>query len=99
MRKLTLSLEALKVESFEVSPALHTSGTVHGQRGTDVVTECIEHTCGDATCDGAETACVICEQQTATCMGGCGGGFSQVYTCLYVCSTPQPSYSCIQSPC
>jgi hypothetical protein len=90
MRKLMLSLDDLGVQTFEVLPKPGRQGTVYG-RATDVYTECINNTCDGATCDGAMTACVDCEQQTATCMGGCGGGFSGVESCAQTCPVCTPS--------
>jgi hypothetical protein len=76
MRKLTLKLDELAVETFETAAKLEDRGTVHGAESTaaQVICTC---TYGEETC--AET-CQNCG--SAYPCGGTGGGpNTDAYTC------------------
>jgi hypothetical protein len=72
MKKLTLHLEALSVESFDTTDGGEAEGTVVGAQDTAYGPSCAD-TC--ATCEGA-TCIASCE---VTCNGTCG------YTCSMSC--------------
>ena len=76
MRKLTLSLETLTVDSFHPDPAVPARGTVLGQSFTQYADEsCF------GTCDGG------CTMNWGSCNGGCGtGGGSCNGTCANSCN-------------
>ena len=48
MRKLTLNLEALEVESFRTSAPRPSRGTVVGADGMSLPPYCVTFTCGDS---------------------------------------------------
>jgi hypothetical protein len=78
MKKLTLDLNALTVQSFATAPAAPSRGTVHGEQQCTCPTAC---TCpGCPTCD--ETCPDTCYETCAgfTC-ATCGGQETCDYTC------------------
>ena len=78
MKKLTLDLNALEVQSFATAPAAPNRGTVHGEQQCTCPTAC---TCpGCPTCD--ETCADTCWETCAgwTCVT-CGGQETCGYTC------------------
>ncbi|HEU0298007.1 MAG TPA: hypothetical protein VFR37_01105 [Longimicrobium sp.] len=97
MRKLTLALEDLAVESFDTSPAVREKGTVFGEQQCTCQSVCscpgcptcdvtCPNTCDDLTC--AVTCYNTCDDYTCeTCQGPscqhtqCA---SEVYTCVCV---------------
>jgi hypothetical protein len=70
MRKLTLSLDALSVESFDTTPlAREKGGTVHG------------HACDCSCCCGTNETCRTCDESACnTCI------FVSCGTCETVCA-------------
>jgi hypothetical protein len=77
MRKLTLSLETLQVESFQANPSDPPRGTVLGQS----VTQYADESCFES-CNGGCTA-------WGSCYGGCGSGATCGITCNYnTCGCP-----------
>jgi hypothetical protein len=78
MKKLTLSLDQLRVDSFDTSAAGGTRGTVRGE-------QCTCHT--DCTCPGCPTCDYTCHE---SCYGTCAPNYScntmetdkQVICCL-----------------
>lgn len=48
MRKLTLDVEALEVESFQTAGQQQPRGTVLGADGSTIPPYCISFTCGDS---------------------------------------------------
>lgn len=81
MRKITLRLESLAVESFETTPPARAEGTVVGHQRTPACTfscdSCIQTAC---TCPGNNT----CAQ---SCNGTCFGYSCQAPTCVGTCAT------------
>jgi hypothetical protein len=78
MKKLTLDLNSLKVQSFATAAAAPNRGTVHGEQQCTCPTAC---TCpGCPTCD--ETCADTCQETCAgwTCVT-CGGQETCGYTC------------------
>lgn len=79
MRKLTLDLEALKVESFEANPHGEERGTVVGRRLEEGLSEltcscptgCDANTCGP-TCAGRDSCTYNCSCR-ALCVSYFGG--------------------------
>lgn len=88
MKKLTLRLEELRIESFATSPVAKSKGTVLGQCACQSVYDCLAT--GDASCNIAcdtpacgtggelscEDSCVDC-----TCQASCGGQTCGDFTC------------------
>lgn len=48
MNKLTLDVDALKVESFQTGDSLTPRGTVFGADGSTIPPYCFTFTCGDS---------------------------------------------------
>lgn len=84
MKKLTLTLDDLHVDSFQTSDARQEKGTVVGEQ------EC---TCpSNCTCPGCPTCDVSCPD---TCWETCGSTCGQ-YTCAYQLNPPRgPWYPCL----
>lgn len=77
MRKLTLSLETLQVESFQADPAVPARGTVLGQSVTQYADESCFQSCNGGCTDWG------------SCYGGCGSGATCGATCYYnTCGCP-----------
>lgn len=76
MKKLSLTLESLTVESFATDGAAGTRGTVKGHDGTTYADESCNGTCV-YTCYPA--SCMSCEFTCDQTCNGCGG--SRAYTC------------------
>ncbi len=79
MRKLTLSLESLTVDSFHAEPGVSPRGTVLGQNFTQYADEsCFEScngTCAAAGCGSGYGSCY------GTCYNSCGGSCAASCTC------------------
>jgi hypothetical protein len=80
VKKLTLDLDELAVESFDAAPSLHDQrGTVEGQTGGDetcYTCSCLGSCDGDASCYGY-TWCTCGETcYTCSCFGSCDGDAS-----------------------
>lgn len=99
MRKLSLKLDELAVESFETASAGAPRGTVEGQQFTayGCVTDEYQScggscqwvgTCGENTCEGTCAASChgTCAGQGNTCDGTCGN------TCDFTCDIPGTCY-------
>lgn len=97
MKKLTLSLDALQVESFETLDVEAGRGTVRGN-GTESyggmgcestanrdVCDCTGGSYGNGTCDNTY---ITCNGFDETCYAGCDG-YSNVH-----CATEDPYISC-----
>ncbi|HEX6749227.1 MAG TPA: pinensin family lanthipeptide [Longimicrobium sp.] len=73
MKKMTLSLDALRVESFETDADHPARGTVRGHDGSDVVID----GSNDISCDTCQTCddsqCDSCWFNTCTCHRYCVG--------------------------
>lgn len=93
MKKLTLALEDLRIDSFDTTPAAREKGTVVGQQyytlyETHCPSFCLEYG-GGGTCAGLPTCAATCAQtcpQTCddlTCAETCGR--SCYGTCEYTC--------------
>ncbi len=66
MKKISLDLDALQVDSFSTAPAARPlSGTVHGHEATE----------GGAGCGTANYGSWCCWQTDTTCPGGEGGSY------------------------
>lgn len=99
MRKLTLDLDAIQVESFATNPATAARGTVDGQQRQTYGCETwtcpapTQDTCDQPTCDascnggcGTGATCVSCVQTCdATCQSCAGSCDSCVATCDFTC--------------
>lgn len=74
MKKLTLDLNALEVQSFATDPAEPNRGTVHGEQQCTCPSAC--------TCPGCPTCDETCPETCAgfTC-ATCGGQETCDYTC------------------
>jgi hypothetical protein len=86
MRKLTLNLEQLSVDSFETTAVEKKKGTVIGQQCT-CWTYCAQQTCpGCPTCDNTcaytcdDATCPACPTCAASCNGTCDCGTND-YSC------------------
>lgn len=99
MKKLSLKLDELAVESFETASAQAPRGTVEGQGFTDqgCVTDEYQScggscpyvgTCGENTCQGTCRASCYGTCDGNTCEGSCGGGD----TCYFTCDIPGTCY-------
>jgi hypothetical protein len=101
MNKLKLSLEDLRIDSFQTTPSEKAKGTVFGEQCT-CYTQC--------TCPGCPTCYASCNGSCdascngtcdASCDGACGtwdpscGGNSCDYTCAGYATNPGPEYPCI----
>lgn len=76
MRKLTLSLESLKVDSFHATDAESERGTVAGHSFTQYADESCFQSC-NGTCNTCNS-----------CYGGCGSGFTCGSSCGNSCGCP-----------
>jgi hypothetical protein len=94
MKKLTLTLDDLRVDSFETSVGRQERGTVIGEQQCTCNTQCGQNTCpGCPTCDYtcANTCPNTCWD---TCDYTCGNTCGQ-YTCAYQLDPPfGPWYPC-----
>jgi hypothetical protein len=96
MKKLTLALEDLAVDSFVTAPAVSRRGTVEARWGTTYADESCNGTC-DATCyldscASCDWTCGTCASCGASCGGGgtCGGAATCGGTCDYgTCAQPE----------
>ncbi|HEX6910301.1 MAG TPA: hypothetical protein VF142_07895 [Longimicrobium sp.] len=97
MKKLTLHLEDLRIDSFTTSPAEKPKGTVFGEQCT-CYTQC--------TCPGCPTCDASCNGSCggASCDLSCGGtcdyscectNFSCDYTCDGYATYPNNQYNCV----
>lgn len=96
MRKLTMNLEALEVESFDAGEVPDLNGTVRGNEGT--AAECLgsdNGTCLILTCTVSQCGGTYCVDVTTNDAGG-GQGFptAMYYTCNggYSCAGPSCGY-------
>jgi hypothetical protein len=91
MAKLTLQIEHLEVETFEIAPETPSRGTVHGH-GTDAYATCAGHYTCDDTCDqtcGIPASCQLVNSYCGTydevgCPASyynCTVGTNEVYIC------------------
>lgn len=107
MKKITLDLDDLKVESFETTAeASDAPGTVHGYitRDLTLCDQCTDSTCG-STCGGscsptctntcAPTCAQTCSSTCDSTCSGCGGGV----TCLPGCNTDFACFICTDYGC
>lgn len=91
MRKLSLNLDEIQVESFATQSANAARGTVNAQQGRETWTctaagqfTC-DHTCDDATCDcPAPTNYVSCVSCVQTCGATCFDPTCD--TCMATCN-------------
>ena len=100
MKKLTLHLEDLRIDSFSTTPAERAKGTVFGEQCT-CPTACTCPGCPtcDATCDGScgGTCDFSCGGTCGdTCDVSCGGGYSCDYTCQGFATFGGPRQMCIE---
>jgi hypothetical protein len=91
MRKLTLNLEQLSVDSFDTTAVEKAKGTVVGEQCT-CWTRCGQNTCpGCPTCDN--TCAYTCDDATCpacpTCAASCNG----------TCDCPTAGVSCYNTDC
>lgn len=90
MRKLSLDLDTLSVESFETAPELEARGTVHGHGPTWPYNGCsVARPCNPASSpDYSEDR--TCDDYTCwqTCAQSCGG------TCYATCTCPSEVNTC-----
>ncbi|HSU16751.1 hypothetical protein [Longimicrobium sp.] len=92
MKKLTLALEDLAVDSFDTAPVRGGRGTVEARSGTTYADESCNGTCAwtcyPATCATCDYAC---GGSGVSCGGGCGsGGATCGSTCDYAtCAQPE----------
>lgn len=98
MKKLTLDLDALVVESFATGNAGHGAGTVRGHTGALCVEQTNEYeTCG-AGGDSAASACGPCPATANThckqvsCVPTCDGVSP---TCRYTCAAEWTCVGCM----
>ncbi|HET7229245.1 MAG TPA: hypothetical protein VFJ16_04550 [Longimicrobium sp.] len=101
MKKLSLDLDQLAVESFDTGTPLRPRGTVRGNDLSD--TTCVERLCqcGTTTCanDSIQISCdVTCngtcdESCDGTCYASCVG-ICQVSNDAHTCMPPSCYYSC-----
>jgi hypothetical protein len=101
MRKLSLNLEALTVESFETDGSGAVRGTVQGHYGTwkESAPLSCDYGCNtqqDGTCPSSAPSCDAscdgtCEGHTcdASCNGTCPGQFTCDHTCGCPTSPPE----------
>jgi hypothetical protein len=93
MRKLTLDLDAIQVESFATSSPAPTRGTVDARQGRETFgcTAAGQPTC-DFTCDDNTCGCpapsnyVTCISCAATCAGTTCNGAATCATCMATCN-------------
>ena len=93
MRKLTLDIDAIQVESFSTHSAAAARGTVNAQQGRETWTctaagqDTCDYTCDDATCGcpapSNYVSCVSCVQ---TCGGNTCNGALTCGTCMATCN-------------
>src|SRR5687768_12440882 len=102
MKKLTLDLNALVVQSFATAPATPSRGTVRGEQCT-CPTAC---TCpGCPTCDATCPATCVNTCDDHTCANSCNGtrgGATCEYSCSYTncgCPVSCEATACGRSPC
>jgi hypothetical protein len=73
MKKMTLSLDALQVESFDTAAGRPARGTVRGHDSDDMATASNDISCDTCqTCDDSQ--CDSCWFNTCTCHVYCNGG-------------------------
>ena len=73
MKKLTLSLDTLEVQSFTTSEAAETRGTVHGEQQCTCQTVCTCPGCPSCAATCPNTCWNTCDDNTcATCAFSCG---------------------------
>jgi hypothetical protein len=98
MRKLTLKLDDLLVETFQTTPTQKAKGTVFGEQCT-CYTQCTCPGCPtcDASCNG--TCDASCNGSCASCAASCNGtcGASCDYSCGDTCGASCEScYSAVR---
>jgi hypothetical protein len=83
VKKLSLDLDELAVESFDPSPSLHNQrGTVKGQSGFyETCWSCDDPACGHPTWDTCYETCYTCD----TCAMSCADYTCN--TCHFTCNT------------
>lgn len=78
MKKLTLDLESLAVESFDTAAGADARGTVHGREATDEYDSCacsLDHDTCKWTCDPDRCFETIgCVTYQYSCQTSCDGG-------------------------
>jgi hypothetical protein len=95
MKKLSLSVETLTVESFTTDAAGGPRGTVEGRSGTTYADESCNGTCNGTCYPASCMSCAItCDQTCGTCGGTCAaytcGGNTCQGTCDYAtCAQPE----------
>lgn len=100
MKKLSLNLEQLTVDSFDTTLSAARKGTVVGQQECTCYTNCYTYcdtcpgcpTCVDSDCQGASCGGTCYNENTCdTCVGQqtCGG-----YTCDYSITRGYPYCAC-----
>jgi len=86
MKKLTLELEDLTVESFATGAELQQGGTVHGHLGYTPRCDTVNATCDDGNTCGGPTCGGVAEDTCAASCDSCDVyhcGALQGYDCTY----------------
>lgn len=92
MKKLSLDLDQLAVESFDTSEARRSMGTVRGHGLTD--TTCMQMICDCPTGSGDTCEAQYCSGDTCdTCYDSCNGG------CGTVSPTQGSQHTCVRPSC
>ncbi|HEX8905972.1 MAG TPA: hypothetical protein VF771_14075 [Longimicrobiaceae bacterium] len=99
MKKLTLNLDELAVDSFDTVPTAGRRGTVQARSGTTYADESCngtcDHTCYPDSCASCDFTCGSCASCGGTCAvscgaATCGGADTCGGTCDYAtCAQPE----------
>ena len=91
MKKLSLDLDQIAVESFATEPARRAHGTVRGHDLSD--TTCNQIICDCYTGGTCDTDCgqITCDD---TCANTCGCSAPQICVSGHTCDLPSCAYTC-----